>query len=120
MGRGGHLAIRGLIMASNRSWRGRTARPELSLGAVAFLRDDEYDPGLGGSLWPGNEHSWLLDHDDEPYALFGNAAQQVSGLSARNLVERYGAEYLKVYDAEHPGKKPGWWYRFNVARHAGV
>ena len=104
-------------MATKRTYRPRIAgHGGLSLGAHAFLRDDEYDPGLGGSLWPGNEHAWLLDHDDEPYALMGDAARLVSGLSARELVERYGAEVLKEYQAEHGADAfPAWFDRFNEA-----
>jgi hypothetical protein len=82
------------------------------LGAVAFLRDDPYDPGLGGALWPGNEHYWLCDHDDEPYFLRGEAGRQVSGLSARELVEKYGDKFLAEWIAVYPGTRPAWWYRF--------
>jgi hypothetical protein len=103
-------------MPTNRAWRGRKGgQGSLSLGAIAFLRDDPYDPRLGGDLWPGNEHSWLTRHDDEPYVLLGpNAMRKVSGMSARQLVERYGDEYIKDYVAEYPGERPAWWWRFNT------
>jgi hypothetical protein len=102
-------------MPTVRTFRGRIAgQAQLSLGAHAFLRDDEYDPALGGLLFPANEHAWLLDHDDEPYVLYGDAARQVSGKSARELVTEYGDVYLKAFQREHgPGEFPAWHYRFN-------
>jgi hypothetical protein len=99
-------------MTIHRTRKRRESRTELSLGAIAFLRDDEYDPGLGGALWPGNEHYWLCGSDDEPYFLRGEAARQVSGLSARDLVDKYGDKFLAEWIAERPGTRPAWWYRF--------
>jgi hypothetical protein len=100
-------------MPTVRRYRGRVAgQATLSLGAIAFLRDDEYDPGLGDALWPGNEHAWLLDHDDQPYVLNGDAARKVSGQSARELVEKFGDAYLAEYVKDHPGEKPRWFFRF--------
>jgi len=102
-------------MPTNRTYRGRIAgQATLSLGAIAYLRDDPYDPGLGNALWPGNEHVHLMAHGDTPYTLNGDAARQICGLSARELVDRFGDEYLKAFIAEHPGKRPSWWWRFNT------
>ena len=103
-------------MPSNRTWRGRKAgHGTLSLGAIAYLRDDPYDPGLGGVLWAGNEHSHLMAHGGAPYTLNGDAARQVCGLSARELVEQHGDRFLAEFIAEHPGQRPAWWWHFNVA-----
>jgi hypothetical protein len=101
-------------MPTNRRFRSRTPQQELSLGAIAYLRDDPYDPGLGNALWPGNEHSHLSAHGDTPYSLQGDAARQACGLSARELVERYGDQFLAEYIAKHPGKRPAWWWVFNT------
>jgi hypothetical protein len=101
-------------MPTNRRFRSRTPQQELSLGAIAYLRDDPYDPGLGNALWPGNEHSHLSAHGDTPYSLQGDAARQACGLSARELVERYGDQFLAEYIADHPGQRPHWWWAFNV------
>ncbi|SRR5216683_2755907 len=107
-------------MPTNRTYRGRIAgQGTLSLGAIAYLRDDPYDPCLGNALWPGNEHSHLSCHGDTPYSLNGDAARQVCGLSARELVEQYGDQFLAEYVKAHPGQRPAWWWHFNTLDNGG-
>jgi hypothetical protein len=101
-------------MPTTRVFKSRIAgQAELSPGAVAFLMDAEYDPALGDGLAAGNEHAHLLSNDDGHYVMYGDGMRKVSGMSARQLVEQYGDQYLRLYQKEHPGEYPRWWYRFN-------
>jgi hypothetical protein len=103
-------------MPTKRTYRPRVAgQDQLSAGARWFLEDRgevESIDALG--LWEANEACWLYRNDDKPFGLMGDGARRVSGLSARELVERYGADALKEYQAEHGRDRfPEWWHRFN-------
>jgi hypothetical protein len=93
------------------------AKPTISAGlseaARRFLMgmgdnlDNDYE-GLGVLEW--NELDWLSFRgpDDEAY----HAGPGLK-LSARELVQKFGPEFLKLYQKEHPGEFPAWHYRFN-------
>jgi hypothetical protein len=70
--------------------------------------DHDYE-GLSLMEWNELDHLSFRGDDDEPY--YAGAEPR---LSARQLVERFGAEFLKLYKKEH-GKDafPAWHYRFN-------
>jgi hypothetical protein len=96
-------------MPSNRTWRGRKAgHGTLPEAAQRYLRGESGWDGL--SFCGVNELCHLSAHGDAPYVLRGDAEHQVSGLSARELVEQYGDRFLAEYIAEHPGRRPAWWW----------
>jgi hypothetical protein len=97
-----------------------TGAAGLSEAARRFLMgmgDDLEKDFEGLSLMDWNELDWLSFRgpDDEPY--YAGAEPR---FSARELVERHGAEFLKLYKKEH-GKDafPAWHYRFNGGDDAG-
>jgi hypothetical protein len=64
--------------------------------------------GLDVMLWNELDHLSFRGDADEPYYA-GDGIR----LSARQLVERFGDEFLKKYAAEHGrNEKPSWWHRF--------
>jgi hypothetical protein len=100
-------------MPTNRTYRGRLAgQATLSEAAQRYLRGETDCDGL--SLFGWNELCHLLAHGGTAYHLTGDAARQVSGLSARELVEQHGDPFLAEYIAEHPGQRPHWWWHFNT------
>jgi hypothetical protein len=111
-------------MPTTRTYRSRTTQAALSEAARRFLMgqgDDLEHDFEGLSLEGWNELDWLAFRgpDDEAY-VWNGAAGKVSGLSAKELVQRFGAEFLKAYQREHgPGEFPAWHYRFNGGDDAG-
>jgi hypothetical protein len=105
-------------MPTTRRYRSRTPQAALSEAARRFLMgmgDDLEHDFEDLSLEGWNELDWLAFRgpDDEAYVLNDGGAGKVSHMSARRLVEVHGREFLKLYQKEHPGEYPAWWYRFN-------
>jgi hypothetical protein len=106
-------------MPTTRTYRSRTPQAALSEAARRFLMgmgDDLEKDFEGLSLEGWNELDWLAFRgpDDDAYVLNGGGAGKLSGMSARQLVEAHGDQFLRIYQKEHgPGEYPAWHYRFN-------
>jgi hypothetical protein len=91
-----------------------TSSAGLSEAARRFLMGmgDDLDRDYEGlSVMEWNELDWLSFRGPDDEAYYAGSEPR---LSARELVERFGAEFLKAYQKEHgKGEFPSWWHRFN-------
>jgi hypothetical protein len=106
-------------MPTTRHFKSRTPQAQLSEAARRFLmgmgNDLEKDfEGLDLAGWNELDHLAFRGADDEAYVMVGEGMRKVSNLSARQLVEAHGREFLKLYQKEHGADQfPAWHYRFN-------
>ena len=99
-------------MPTNRVWKGRKpAQSELSEGARRFLlgfgADAEDYEGLALFQWNELAILSMPSREDETQGKLTGC----SGLTARELVRRYGREYLAIFESKQPAEKPDWYDR---------